>query len=188
VLYPKDKRVTVDRGKDRLSISWNLPKGNGWALVLMGILVSGLFLVVGFVPSRYGEPRTIADAAIGIGLAVLIGVPLNYFGVAYLIGSARMEADHNVLKFSFGPFWVRRAILLPASTFLQFYVVRASTSSLSAALYYLDRDEVSHPLTTLLPSQVGAFQICHELTDFYDLQEQEIFGITSAPHHPGIRK
>jgi hypothetical protein len=193
VLYPKDPSVAIERQAGLIRLSWRRRPSEGWAAIVLGILLLGAGIAASFSPLKSGEPRPAVDQIGLICFFAAVAVPLMYWGVAALLNRTRLEADASGIRRFSGPVWVGRGIKLPAQGVRQFFAVttpstvRTHTYS-PFAVYLLDANDHVWALAVNLPSSFAAHQISHELDDFYGIEDMPVYGVTTDPAHPGPRK
>lgn len=118
--------------------------------------------------------------------------PISYIGLAMAMNRYTVVASQSSLSASCGPIPFIRARRYAPCTLVQAYVAVGLQTSQSAMSYtmgivhVIDKDSNSDPLCSA-PSSNGAFQIVHELQEFYGWDDCEVFGHTTDPRHPGIR-
>jgi hypothetical protein len=72
---------------------------------------------------------------------------------------------------------------------IQQFFTSADTSGSGSyyGLYLIDGDSHYVRLASIFPSGFARHQVCHELQDWYGLEDLPVFGHTSLPHQPGPR-
>jgi hypothetical protein len=190
MLYPKDPKVRVERHEKTLKIEWNWGSKGGF--VVAGIAFA-LALVIWFTTVYMADPETGGSPASRIGfvcfICLLTVIPMILMGLTSALNKTMIHADHERFIIRTLPFpWVKSKIV-SAKGIQQFFVgVPASSQSVSSKmLYLLDADSHYVALTSVFPSVFGSHQVCHELQDWYGLEDMHVFGHTDLPHVPGPR-
>ena len=109
------------------------------------------------------------------------------YGLFQIFNKTKILADkidvtcHSTLL----PFLFSKSV--PADGILQVFVRPPKTKSFFGHLYAMDKNSHCTRLTSGMPSEIAAHQICHELQDFYGLEDLPVFGQNTLPHQPGPR-
>ena len=117
--------------------------------------------------------------------------PIIYYGLVVLFNKTRIRADRDRVIRTVGPWPVFRTVSLPALGLRQFFAISNGGSKSSTyfanTIYAIDDQDHVWTLATALPSSFAAHQICHELEDFYRIEDVPVYGVTTDPSHPGPR-
>ena len=189
MLYPKDPKVRVERHEKTLKIEWNWGSRGGYVWVAFGFIIYLVLIPFAQAPTMSGEPRGAPEI---FGLATLLSffaVPMILGGLTGALNKTVIHADHQRFTVRVGPFRWHKAKIVAGQEIQQFFVNShvTSSSSVYGSLYLLDGQSHTVTLATLFPSRFAAHQICHELQDFYGLEDLPVFGQNTLPHQPGPR-
>ena len=189
MLYPKDPKVRVERHEKTLKIEWNWGSGGGYIFLVMGLGLLPLFWWAFGQPAINEEVRPLGEhLSIFIPFAILIPGPLILGGLTMLFNKTMIQADHERFIVRVRPFRWMKPILISSREIQQFFVgASGSGEATCGSLYLLDGQSHYVRLSTFFPSRFAAHQICHELQDWYRLEDLPVFGHTDLPHHPGPR-
>jgi hypothetical protein len=190
MLYPKDPKVRVERHEKTLKIEWNWGSKGGYVLVAIGIVLAILVWFSGHIAYQNDLGYSIWNR-IGffLGVNAMTTFPLILMGLTYALNKTTIHADHERFLVRVGPFRWLKPKVLKANEIQQFFVGGhfSGQASTSKSLYLLDNDSHYVLLTSIFPSSFAAHQICHELLDWYGLEDLPVYGESSLPHHPGPR-
>jgi hypothetical protein len=190
MLYPKDPKVRVERHEETLKIEWRWGSNSGYIMVVIAI---GLAIAVWF--SGQITYQNDLGYSIWTRLGFFVGVnaittfPLILIGLTSALNKTMIQADKERLLVRVGPIrWIKPKEL-KAGAIQQFFVGGHSSGqpSISKSLYLLDQESHYVLLTSTFPSSFAAHQICHELLDWYGLEDLPVYGESSLPHNPGPR-
>ena len=183
MLIPKDPKVVISRSTNRLEIEVDHRNATGWVLVGFAVLLTGAMILASMTPMRDGSERSSGDL-MGIAfMTLLMDVPLLFGGLAIAINKTRIIADHHRVVIRSGPMpmYPSKPKLLHSDGVQQFFCRNISRSSSSSSgytggLYMMDREDHAQLILGVFPSPFAASQICHELQDFYHLEDLEVYG------------
>lgn len=110
-------------------------------------------------------------------VATMCGLPglgAIYYGFLQIYNRCRILADRDRLVFTCGPLPCMRNREFAASDLVQFYA-----SGTPVQVFLLDQEHFSHQLVTRLHTQTAAFQLVHELHEFYGFEDVPVYGETT---------
>jgi len=155
-----------------------------WAFVIFLAIAYYMFVTT---PEADGTLRT---HQVDMGFAAFLGLcalPLIVGGIAGACNRAIITADKDMLTRTTRP--IGRTVVIDAGGIRQFFIGRNATqTTLAQGLFVLDAQDHVHRLMAAFPSTIASHQICHELQDFYGLEDLPVFGQTDHPDHPGPRR
>ena len=189
MLYPKDPKVRVERHDKTLKIEWNWGGSGGYVFVVLSLILLPLFWWVSAQPSMSEDVRPLAEQLRSFAcFSLLINVPMMLLGLTIVLNKTMIHADHERFIVRVGPFpWIK-AKIVSAKGIQQFFSgVDASSSSGYYGLYLIDGDSHYVRIGSVFPSGFARHQVCHELQDWYGLEDLPVFGHTDLPHQPGPR-
>lgn len=189
MLYPRDPKVRVERHEKTLKIEWNWGSKGGYAWVAIALLVMLLSIPVIQAPTMSGEPHGIGDIFGFIVLFSCLSIPIALGGFTAALNKTTIHAGEDKFIVRVGPLRWTKPKELKAKEIQQFFVggLSSGQTSFSKSLYCLDRESHYVLLTSIFPSSFAAHQICHELLDWYGLEDLPVYGESSLPHNPGPR-
>lgn len=134
----------------------------------MGVLV----LAVGALGTA-----TVPDKSI-FWFFVLLATPILYVSVAMIRNRTTLIADKFRLIAKSGP--INKRILLHTEGVQQFFThhpgATTTNGTVAYRVYMMDADSVAHPVWSAFPSTMALHQVCHELQDFYGLEDLPVYG------------
>jgi hypothetical protein len=188
MLYPKDPKVFVKRHERTILIEWRWKNENSGMAVVMFVFFAMLAFAVNFLPEKPGEEMSSAGH-LAINLAMGIILPATFiYCLSCWFNKTQIRADHERLIVKSQPFSWFKPVVIPANSIEQFFISRSPFGSRSSQTLFLLFDD-SHSLAIghYFPSNFAAYQVCHELQDWFELEDLPVFGHTSQPHQPGPR-
>ena len=189
MLYPKDPKVRVERHDKTLKIEWNWGGKGGYVFVALAVILA---ILIWFAAASTYSSEVGSSIWPQIGffafLSLLTVVPMVLMGLTSALNKTTIHADHERLSVRVSPLpWVRPKIV-PGKGIQQFFsTTTASSSSAYVGLYVIDKDSHYVRLAGTFPSGFAVHQICHELQDWYGLEDLPVYGQTDLPHQPGPR-
>ena len=189
MLYPKDPKVRVERHEKTLKIEWNWGDSGGYVWVAFGFLIYLILIPLAKTPTMSGEPRSVGELlGFGAGLS-LLAIPTILLGLTGAVNKTVIHADHERFTVRVIPLRWFKAKIIAGREIQQFFVNShvSSSTSVFGSLYLLDGDSHTITLASTFPSRFAAHQICHELQDWYGLEDLPVFGQNTLPHQPGPR-
>ncbi len=189
MLYPKDPKVRVERHEKTLKIEWNWGGNGGYVIVVIALALLPLFWWLASQPSMSEDVRPLRETiASFLGFSGLICLPMIIAGLTSVLNRTMIHADHERFIVRVGPFpWVRPKIVAAKGIQQFFSSTAASNSGGFTGLYLIDGESHYIRLSSIFPSGFAVHQICHELQDWYGLEDLPIFGQNTLPHQPGPR-
>ena len=185
MLYPKDPKVRVERHEKTLRIEWHNGHIAGLLISLFGIAMCVLAWFASIVPNPSDELHPFIHVwGIFFGMSVFLGLLPVFSGTVFAFNRSIIHADHGRLTARVAPFRIRKTIILRGSDISQFFVAPGAASQ---ALYVMNAEHFKRVLSSNFPSSFAAYQICHELQDWYGLEDLPVYGQTDLPHQPGPR-
>lgn len=184
--------VKVTREPGCLRFDWPLQREVGWILIGFGTLIGAAAIAITLTP-RFPPPESWSDQytpLLIIGAFALLAV---YSGLYHLVNRIQLIVTAQNVVRTGGPLPPNRSQELAAPDVVQFFAMQVSSARNSGSysfncVYALDRDHQVWLVAKNLPSGFAASQICHELEDFYGIEDMEVYGVTTDPSHPGPRK
>jgi hypothetical protein len=148
-----------------------------------------LLWTIVYAPTGVNQQGNTVSNVIPVLIIACFFTPIAYMGFCYRFNTNTVIAKKDMINFAIKPLPYSRSKMFNANIIQQFYVGKdMSGKSISyGVLNCVDNDGTVHDIAAIFPSSNAAFQVCHELMDFYGLEEKEIYGHTNLPHHPGIR-
>lgn len=192
MLYPQDPAIRVQRTDHTLIVSWKRNLSEGFLLLALGVVLGAAGFAAASTPLKSGAERLGSERAWILAITFLMALPLIYFGTAYLVNRVQIRADRSRVARLFGPMACSKRFSVPTDGIQQFFAVvssvdRSSLGMSGGSVYLMDAQGQVHPLARGLPSSFAANQVCHELEDFYGIEDKPVFGVTTDPSHPGPR-
>jgi hypothetical protein len=188
VLYPKDPRIQVQRRERTIRIEWRWKNENGAGALMMFAFFVIITVGVIFSPEKPGQemsPTGHLGFNIAMGICLLASL---IFGLGCWFNKTIVHGDHERLIVKASPFLWFKPVIIPAKTVEQFFISRSPLGSRrSQTLFLLFDDSRSQAIGHYFPSTFAAYQVCHELQDWFELEDLPVFGHTSLPHQPGPR-
>ena len=187
MLYPKDSKLTVRKREESLQIEWSWNRRTGYLALLAAIVFSILIFVISNEPTKPGLPRSESNVR---ELWVLGGIYIvGFVGVAItnIFNRTEIVATKDAIECHAHPFTLSKRNQFAMDGVQQFFVRPSKTGNFSGWLYVMDKNSECTLLTYRMPSTFAAFQICHELQDFYGLEDLPVYGQNTQPHQPGPR-
>ena len=159
-------------------------------MLILGLLFGFCGTAASIAPTV--EPRSLGERLFIAVIFSLLALSLLYPGLVLLLNRIQVRADRMHVVRTCGPIWCMKRIDISALGIKQFFAVsvptvRTSQSSSAGTIYVIDAQEHVRTLATSLPSSFAANQICHELEDFYGIEDLPVYGVTTDPAHPGPR-
>lgn len=189
MLYPKDPKVRVEKHAKTLTIEWKWGSGSGYIFTIFSLIIFVFFWFVAHTPTvEYDHPPTshvMGMLAFGWGC---IALPSLLGGLTLLFNKTTIHADHDKIVRTVGPLPWKKPIVLRGPEISQFFVASPQDGVSARTLFVLDADQYQRKLASNFPSSFAAYQICHELQDWYGLPDLPVYGHTDLPQHPGPRK
>jgi len=188
MLYPKDPSINVERSEDAITFRWKRPVIEAKLALSIPVIFMAMAVLVAFLPSDSSDPTPAWQILLAF---FLFTSPLTYIGIALLVNTSELTADKSNVTFTSGPMPQFRSKQVSSVGAKQFFALKAETASTghyrANAVYVIDGSDHVHLVVASLPSTFAANQICHELEDFYGIEDMEVYGVTTAPEHPGPR-
>ena len=165
---------------------------DGLVFLILGTLGEVAIFFAAQVPTRNGYERSFGETVGFILFMSFFFLPMMYLGLAWILNTTVIRATPDFVTQKTGPIWLRRQVKFSASGLKQFFAVAAASSNNSQtyaanSVYLIDAHDSVWRLAPGLPSSFAANQICHELEDFYGIEDQPVYGVTTDPTHPGPR-
>ncbi len=196
MLYPKDPKLTIIEGEKTIQIEWPWSRSSG----VVGLVLAGIVLAIGVLLPLFppdladGTTRSLGDRwGIAIVFAVM-GLPILYAGLAYLLNRTKIRADHNRIVVTHGPIPCIRPVVRSTVGAKQFFITTRGGSTQNSAttsigeLHMIDGENHTFKIAGNWTTQFAAHQVRHELQDFYGLEDLPVYGQTTDPAHPGVRQ
>lgn len=185
MLYPKDPKVQVERHDKTLKIEWRNGHIAGLLLTLFGIVMCILAWFGSLVPNPSDELHPVIHVwGLFFGMSAFLGVFPILAGIVFAFNRTIVHADHERLTARIVPFSFRKPLILRGTELSQFFIAPCNAS---LALYVMDAEHFQRILASNFPSSFAAYQVCHELQDWFGLEDLPVFGHTDLPHQPGPR-
>ncbi|MEI8281370.1 MAG: hypothetical protein WCG75_03095 [Armatimonadota bacterium] len=190
MLYPKDPKVRVERHDKTLKIEWNWGTKSGYICVAIAVLLA---MVLWFVTASTSTPEMGWNIWSQLGFFFFVCLvtvfPLILMGLTSALNKTTIHADHERLIVRTAPIPWNKSRLIASKGIQQFFVGNpvSSQSVPGRTLILIDKDSHFVRLTSSFPSGFAAHQICHELQDWYGLEDLPVFGQNTLPHQPGPR-
>jgi len=186
MLYPKDPQLRFFRSDDELRIEWNWNRRQGWNVIVLGVVFYSMLVFEASQPIKQGVPRTpenVRDLLVMSSLVFLIAIT---FGLFQLLNRNVIIANRSRVAKLSRPLRVR-TVEVNMNGVLQFFVRPAVTRSFFGHLFVMNSKSECMRLTSSAPSLAATYQICHELQDFYGLEDLPVYGQNTQPNQPGPR-
>ena len=188
MLYPKDSRVSVTKEADSIELKWNWFRKDRGVLLLNAVMFAGIGVIGLIVPDKPGQVTPpFAHFMFWFFLTVMVpGLVTN--SSTWFVNKSVVHGTKETIRIHSSPFRRIKPIEFESEGITQFFVTQSRTNNgKNWTLYYLDRDSNYHVLGQFFASEVAAYQICHELQDFYGLEDLPVYGQNTQPHQPGPR-
>ncbi|MEI7987280.1 MAG: hypothetical protein WCI55_16780 [Armatimonadota bacterium] len=188
MLYPKDPKVRVVRHDKTLKIEWNWG-GGGHIFLFVGVALLPFFWWTFGLPTINHDVRPLGEH---IGLffmaTCLVSLPIILGALTMMLNKTMIHADHERFLVRVGPLRWKKSKLVPANDIQQFFVSGNSSGQATvSSLYLLDANSHTILIASYFPSGFASHQICHELQDWYGLDDLPVYGHNDLPHQPGPR-
>lgn len=189
MLYPRDPKVHVERHEKTLKIEWKWGGNGGYVGLALGILTLPLFWWAAIQPNVNVDSKTLSQIlAMFIPMTLFFSVPIILSALTAILNKTTIHADHDRFIVRVGPLPWMRPKLVSGKEIQQFFIgSTGSGQSTYGSLYLIDGQSHYVRLTSMFPSGFAAHQICHELQDWYGLEDLPVYGHTDLPHQPGPR-
>ena len=189
MLYPRDPKVVTQKSEETLSIEWKWKNENGVPMALSSIMLTISAVMVVVLPDKPGQEMS-HDGRVFFYVLMILVVPTMYiYCLSCFLNRTKIHADRERLVVKTSPFpWFKR-VVIASEGITQFFVVQARRNSRKHwTLYCLGPNSNYFSIGQYFPSEFAAYQICHELQDFYGLEDLPVYGQTNLPHQSGPRK
>ena len=189
MLYPKDPKVRVERHEKTLKIEWNWGGPYGYTFVVIGMALNILFAYTTTLPGQNDEARDLSNIVALVVSGSIVIILAACYGLTIAHNKTIMHADHDRFVVRVSPFPWYKTKLVAAKGIQQFFVGLPTSPQTSGhkALYLLEEESHYVLISSVFPSSFAAHQICHELQDWYGLEDLPVFGQNTLPHQPGPR-
>lgn len=191
VLYPKDPTVKVTRETESISFEWKQEPASAWILLFFGLFFEACGVASLLAPQFPPEAQTWGSTYGVFTLTTSVFALLVYGALHIFLNRTRIRASRSSVERTNGPIPLQRSLALHADGIQQFFALGTTSSKSSSysygSVYAIDRDGLVRLIAKNLPSGFAASQICHELEDFYGIEDMEVYGVTTDPSHPGPR-
>ncbi len=189
MLYPKDPKVRVERHEKTLKIEWNWGSKGGYIYPIFGIVLWVIFGYTATLPGSYGDPRDQGNIVSLIVMGFLVFFASTIFGLTMVFNKTLIHADHERFIVKVHPFPWFRPKVVRAKGIQQFFVggQSAAQNESNRTIYLLDESSHFVRVTSMAPSSFSVHQVCHELQDFYGLEDLPVYGQNTQPHQPAPR-
>ena len=188
MLYPKDPELTISKSDSILNIEWNWSRKQGIGFVVLSIFMATIFWCIAIAPN----PKTGIKPDSGfIPMAIVASIyviPLLTFGLANLLNRTVMKATRETLSMTVRPIPVFRRKSISGEGLQQFFVRSVTGKAISRSIFVMDSQSHCIRFVSRMPSEFATYQICHELQDFYGLEDLAVYGQNTLPHQPSPRK
>lgn len=189
MLYPKDASVSVVKTTDSIELKWNWYCKDRAALLANPILFAAIGLGGLLAPEKPGQV-TPPFANMMFWFFLLVLVPgMTLFTLIWLVNKSVVCGSKHSMRIYSTLFPWLKSIEFSSEGITQFFVtqVRSRNGGLFT-LYFLDANSNYRILGEHFASEIAAFQVCHQLQDFYGLEDLPVYGQNTQPHQPGPRE
>lgn len=189
MLYPKDSDIKVEKHNGAMEIEWRWKCEDKVPVTLVATMISVTAIMVVVLPEKPGQEmshggRLFFYIFMGLALPSMYSYVLSCF-----LNRSKVHCELNRITVQTWPFPWFKAFGIPAKGIKQFFVTLARNNSRKHwTLYYIDVDSNYRELGRYFTSEIAAFPICHELQDFYGLEDLPVYDQNTLPHQPGPRK
>lgn len=189
MLYPKDSDVRVEWHEDAMKIEWRWKCDDKAPMTLIAMMISVAAIMVVVLPEKPGQEmshggRLFFDIFMGLALPFMYSYVISCF-----LNRTKVYCEQEQITVQTWPFPWFKTFEIPAKGIKQFFVTLSKSNSRRHwTLYFLDADSNYRVLGRFFTSEVSAFQVCHELQDFYGLKDLQVYGQNTQPHQPGPRE
>jgi hypothetical protein len=188
MLYPKDPKILVKRHERTILIEWRWKNENGASAIMMFVIFAMLTVMANFLPEKPGQEMS-STGHLVFNIAMGVSLPASlFYCLSCWFNKTQIHADHERLIVKSLTFPWFKPVVIPAKSIEQFFISRSPFGSRrSQTLFVLFEDSQSQAIGHYFPSSFAAYHVCHELQDWFDLEDLPVFGHTSLPHQPGPR-
>lgn len=188
MLYPKDASVSVVKTTDSIELKWNWYRMGRAALLANPILFAAIGLGGLLVPEKPGQV-TPHFAIMMFWFFLLVLVPgMTLFTLIWFVNKSVVRASKHSMRIHSTLFPWFKPIEFSCEGIIQFFVTQSKSSNEKVfTLYCIDASSNFHFLGEHFASEIAAHQVCHELQDFYGLEDLPVYGQNTQPHQPGPR-
>ena len=188
MLFPKDSKVSAIKNVDSIELKWHWYHKDRSVFVLNTLMFLALGTLGLLVPDKPGQSTPpFANLMFWFFLSTMVpGMAL--FAATWFINESVIRCNSQFFRIHSAPFpWVK-AIEIPSERITQFFVTHSGHRNRNKwTLYCLEADSNYRLIGQYFPSEFAAHQICHELQDWYGLEDLPVFGQNTLPHQPGPR-
>ena len=187
MLYPKDREIRIDKTTDRMVIEWRWKRIQGVGFLFLCAFFVAFFWFMATAPN----PKTSVKPDDGylplMVLASVYVVPTLAWGLANILNKTSIVASQKTLLMRISPIPWSKSVSVSGHGIQQFFVKSVTGKSVYRSIYVMDVEGHCFHLAFRMPSEFAAHQICHELQDFYGLEDLPVYGQNTQPHQPGPR-
>ncbi|MEI8281369.1 MAG: hypothetical protein WCG75_03090 [Armatimonadota bacterium] len=188
MLYPKDSDVKVERHEGAMKLEWRWKSEDKAPMTLVAIMMSVAAIIVVVLPEKPGQEMS-QGGRLFFYIFMALALPSMYsYVLSCYLNRTKAHCERERITVQTWPFPWFKTFEIPAKGIKQFFVTLSRSNSRKHwTLYFLDADSNYRELGKYFTSEIAAFQVCHELQDFYCLEDLPVYGQNTQPHQPGPR-
>jgi hypothetical protein len=170
-----------------LKIEWNWPRKQGLGFLFLSAFFFLMFWHIATAPNpKTGGIRSESTLFLVVFGAIYV-VPTLIIGLSNLLNQTSIVATRESLFMRTSPIPLKKVVSVSGQRLQQFFVRSMPGKAAYRSVYVMDGDSHCLRLASRMPSEFAAHQICHELQDFYGLEDLPVFGQNTLPYQPGPR-
>jgi hypothetical protein len=189
MLYPKDPKIAVQKRDRTMSIEWKWKNENGISMTLIGIMLTLSAVMVVVMPEKPGQEMSQGGR---LWFYVFMSFALSglyAYCLSCWLNRTKIRIDRERMIVRTSPFPWFKPVVIDSSSIQQFFIGKSPLGSRKIqTLFVLREGSDVQAIGHYFPSSFAAYQVCHELQDFYGLDDLPVYGQTSLPHQPGPRE
>jgi hypothetical protein len=152
----------------------------------LGVIFYAMLLWAASEPIKQGVPRTPENVRDLLVMSSVMCLIAFVCGLVQILNRNVIIANRSQIVILSRPFRVP-TVDIDTVGILQFFVRPTMSKSFFGHLYVMNSKSECIRLTSSAPSVAAIYQICHELQDFYELDDLPVYGQNTQPHQPGPR-
>lgn len=187
MIQSPEPKLNIQKVDDKLHIEWRWSRLSGILIIIGAIVFGAVILFVMQLPTSKGMPRDPSNI-LGLWIVGIVCVTcLTLFGVLHFVSSTLILASKDEVVCRAMPFALWKVKRIPASQIESFVVDNSASKRIPGQICVVDNNSQSTLVVFRAPSNESSKQICHELQDFYGLEDLPVYGQNTQPHQPGPR-
>ncbi len=157
-------------------------------MTVVATMISVTAIMVAVLPEKPGQEMS-HGSRLSFYILVCLALPSMYsYVLSCYLNRTKVHCEQERITVQAWPFPWFKTFEVPTKGLKQFFVTQSRSNSRKHwTLYFLDADSNYRELGKYFTSEIAAFQMCHELQDFYGLEDLPVYGQNTLPHQPGPR-